>query len=319
MSTSVEWIAEPAAGVDVAPVVERLAQLRSQAQRRRYSGATPQLPSRQSILDMTDDVLGALYPRHLGGPVLSHDGLDQYVSHALERALPKLGREIALELSLRGQGGGTDPFLNPAEVALQFVEALPGIRETVDLDIRASLAADPAQGSFDELVFCSPGVAAILRHRLAHELQQLGAPLMAKIIAEDCRSKTGIDIHPGAEIGEGFSIANAAGLAIGETAVIGRNVRMHAPVTLGESFSIASGVGEAAHNVVTLASARSAEGGPDRRARRHPRIEDDVVIHAGASLYGPITVGRGSTIGRNVWLVRDVPPLSRIEEANTAD
>ena len=133
---------------------------------------------------------------------------------------------------------------------------------------------------------------------------------MAKIIAEDCRARTGVEIHPAIEIGAGFSIAGAAGLAIGETAIIGRNVRIHTPATLGESFSIATDDGAPA---VTLAST-SLSGGE----RRHPRIEDDVVIHANASLFGPIVVGAGASIGANVWLTRDVAPGANFERSEAA-
>jgi serine O-acetyltransferase len=301
------------ASVDIAAVAGRLAELRRQAQRRRYAGPTPQLPSRHSILAMTDDLLAIIYPRHLGGHDLSNDDLDSFVAHALEKVLPVLEREVALEISL--SGGGEAARLNAvdaAQIAAEFVDALPSIRERVDLDIRAALAADPAQGSFDEMVFCSVGVAAILRHRLAHQLYLLGAPLTAKIIASDWVAKTGIDIHPGAEIGEGFFIANAGGLTIGETTIIGKHVRLQAPVTLGESFAIETGPEVDAGGMVTLSSARVVKSATGA-ARRHPCVEDDVVIEAGASVFGPVTIGRGSTIGRNARVLRDVTPYSRID------
>lgn len=306
MSASIESLVSQAPAADVAAVVERLADLRRQAQRR-YPGATPQLPSRQNILALIEALFGVIYPRHFSGGV-ANENLDGHVAQTLTKAVPALQREIALELALPG-GAANRARSDPAEVAAGFIQALPRVRELVDLDIRAALAADPTQGDFDELVFCSASVAAILRHRLAHELYRLGAPLTAKIISADLRSRTAIDIHPGADIGEGFSIANSAGLTIGETAVIGRNVRLHAPVTLGESFAIASGADD---NVIALDAARK-DAGAATPARRHPRIEDDVVVEAGASLFGPITVGRGSSIGRNVWVLADVPALSHVE------
>lgn len=309
---------EPA---NVALIVEQLSALRFRAQRRRYPGDTPQLPSRQSILAMTEDFLAALYPRHLGEVALQ--SIDAFVESGLKRALSVLEREIGLEQSLAQHDAGDSISLlrDPAKLASAFVGALPQLRERVDSDIRASLEADPLQGSFDELVFCSPGVAAILRHRVAHELHRLGAPLMAKIVAEDSRSKTGIDIHPGAEIGEGFSIANGAGLSIGETAVIGRQVRVHQLVTLGDGFAVVSDAGELSgddkpslrRRSVTLSPSHPEDGASNQRSRRHPLIEDGVVIHAGASLYGPIVIGKGSVIGRNVWLTDDVPPGVNIE------
>ena len=307
MSALIESFVTKSRAVDVASVVERLADMRRQAQRRRYRGATPQLPSRQSILALTEALFGVVYPRHFSDGV-ANENLDQHVEQALTRIAPALEREIALELALPG-GATSRSWSDPGRITAEFFDALPHVRELVDLDIRAALAADSTQGDFDELVFCSASVAAILRHRLAHELYRLGAPLVANIIAADLRARTGIDIHPGAEIGEGFSIVNSAGLTIGETAIIGRNVRLHAPVTLGESFAIARVADE---NVVALGAART-DASLETPARRHPLIEDDVVIEAGASLFGPITVGHGSVIGRNVWVMNDVPPLSRAE------
>ena len=178
MISAVDSLETPAPGSEILSVVERLAGLRLAAQRRRYLGATPQLPSRRSILAMCDDLLGAIYPRHLGARDLDNGGLDRYVEQALQRAAAVLEREAALELSLAEQGATAAAVASgaPADFASQLIESLPGVREMVDLDIRASLAADPQQGSFDELVFCSPGVAAILRHRLAHEFYGLGPP-----------------------------------------------------------------------------------------------------------------------------------------------
>ena len=298
--------AEPS---NVPGVVERLAELRRQAQRRRYSGATPQLPSRQGILALAEDFVSVLYPRQMGE--VGGGEIDYFVADKLTRAQAALERELALEYQLAPYGladaqGRRRPA---AEAAAELVDALPRLREQVDGDIRASLEADPSQGSFDELVFSSPGVAAILRHRIAHELFGLRAPIMAKIVAEESRSRTGIDIHPGAEIGEGFSVAHGAGLCIGETAIIGRNVRLHQAVMIGESFTVeVADVGDGGR-VVEFSAAARGDGG----RRRHPRIEDDVEILAGASLYGPITIGRGSLIGRNVFLTRSVPPRSQVE------
>ena len=310
MNSPARPIASPS--TPIPSVVERLADLRRQAQRLRYPGPTPQLPSRQSILALADDICRVIFPRHLGSRDLSNIDLDGYVGQVLERALPLLEREIALELSLPNRGEeAIAAHGDAAQIAANFIEALPRVRQLADFDVRAALAADPTLGSFDEVVFCSASVAALLRHRLAHELYSLGAPLTAKIIAADLRGRAGIDIHPGAEIDQGFSIVNAAGLTIGETAVIGKNVRVHAPVTLGESFAVGPDPEFGAENVIAFSGARAHDSSVDP-VRRHPRIEDDVVIEAGASLFGPITIGRGSTIGRNAWLLRDVPPYSCI-------
>ncbi len=178
--------------------------------------------------------------------------------------------------------------------------ALPKIRAALDKDVRAAFANDPSAKSIDEVIFCFPGVAAIMRHRLAHELYRLGAPLLARIVAEIAHALAGVDIHPGAEIDEGFFIDHGTGVVIGETAVIGRNVRIYQAVTLGAKRFEVSGDGELRKSYP-----------------RHPIVEDDVVIYAGATILGRITIGRGSSIGGNVWLTESVPPGSRITQAKT--
>jgi serine O-acetyltransferase len=173
------------------------------------------------------------------------------------------------------------------------------VRAIADTDARAALEGDPSAVNFDEVVFSYPGFAAVLRHRLAHRLHTLELPLLARIIAEDARARTGIDIHPGAQIGERFFIDHGAGVVIGPTAVIGRNVHLYQAVTLGaKSFDI------------DAASATSESAEP-----RDPIIEDDVVIYAGATILGRIVIGKGSSIGGNVWLTQNVRPVSRISQA----
>ena len=177
-------------------------------------------------------------------------------------------------------------------------EVLPRVRALLDTDIRAAYEGDPAAKSLDEIVFCYPGVAAVIRHRLAHRLYQLGAPMLARIISELAHSQTAIDIHPGAEIGEGFFIDHGTGVVIGETAVIGRHVRLYQAVTLGaKRFEV------------------DENGTLIKGLPRHPILEDDVVIYAGATVLGRITIGRGSAIGGNVWLTHSVPPGSNVTQA----
>ena len=179
----------------------------------------------------------------------------------------------------------------------QFFQALPAIRATLALDARAAHLGDPAAGSVEETIFCYPGITAITYHRLAHQLYRLGVPIIARIIAEQAHSLTGIDIHPGASIGEGFFIDHGTGVVIGETCIIGNNVTIYQGVTLGaRSFPV------------------DAEGNPIKGAPRHPIIEDNVVIYSGATVLGRITVGRGSMIGGNVWLTESVPAGSKIAQ-----
>jgi serine O-acetyltransferase len=151
-------------------------------------------------------------------------------------------------------------------------------------------------------VFCYPGITAITHHRLAHELYQLGVPLIPRIISELAHAATGIDIHPGARIGGSFFIDHGTGVVIGETSVIGERVCLYQGVTLGaKSFPL------------------DAQGKPIKGRPRHPVVEDDVIIYAGATILGRITIGRGSSIGGNVWLTRGVPPGSRITQALVRD
>lgn len=178
-----------------------------------------------------------------------------------------------------------------------FLEAMPEIRQALALDAQAAHAGDPAAGSVEETIFCYPGMTAITYHRLAHQLYRLEVPLIARIIAEKAHSLTGIDIHPGSTIGEGLFIDHGTGVVIGETCVIGKNVTVYQGVTLGaRSFPV------------------DANGHPIKGAPRHPVIEDNVVIYAGATVLGRITVGAGSMIGGNVWLTESVPAGSRITQ-----
>jgi serine O-acetyltransferase len=187
-----------------------------------------------------------------------------------------------------------------ARIIRHFATALPGLRRLLDGDVEAAFAGDPAARSVDEVLICYPCVIAIIHHRLAHMLHGLGAPLVARIVSEIANSKTGIDIHPGAAIGESFFIDHGTGVVIGETAVIGRNVRLYQAVTLGaRSFPIDD------------------QGVLKKGLARHPRVEDDVVIYAGATILGPVTIGRGATIGGNVWITGDVPPGAIVNQAQT--
>ncbi len=165
--------------------------------------------------------------------------------------------------------------------------------------VRAAYEGDPAAHSVDEALFCYPGITAILHHRLAHELHVLGLPLVPRIIAEIAHAETGIDIHPGATIGASFFIDHGTGVVIGETCAIGQRVRIYQGVTLGaKSFPL------------------DERGSPIKGLPRHPTVEDDVVIYSGATILGRITIGRGSTVGGNVWLTRSVPPHSRVTQAH---
>jgi serine O-acetyltransferase len=185
-------------------------------------------------------------------------------------------------------------------IVREFSHALPQIRRLLDSDVTAAFEGDPAARSVDEVLLCYPGIEAMIHHRMAHRLYALGVPLLARLVAELAHGKTGIDIHPGATIGAGFFIDHGTGVVIGETAVIGQRVRVYQAVTLGaKSFPT------------------DAEGHPVKGLPRHPHVQDDVVIYAGATVLGRVTIGKGASIGGNVWVTHDVAPGAQVTQARS--
>lgn len=237
----------------------------------------------------------------LGPPDLRQESENFYVGHALDAALHALLSQARLELHYRSrhQPPPAATIEAQAGVAVRaFAARLPAIRSLLDSDVLAAFHGDPAAGSVDEVLLCYPGVLAMIHHRLAHELYGLGLPLLARIIAELAHAQTGIDIHPGARIGAGFFIDHGTGVVIGETAIIGERVRVYQAVTLGaKRFP------------------RDAQGHLEKGHARHPIVEDDVVIYAGATILGRVTLGQGAVIGGNVWVTQDVAPGSHVTQA----
>lgn len=269
----------------------------------RPEGVTYELPSHEALTEILDGLAAALFPRHFGPPSLTEERIDALVGRALDQSLHALQDQVRRELRLvsgpRGESnGGLDR--RAEEITRGFALHVPKVRALLETDIQAAYRGDPAARSVDEVLLCYPGILAIMRHRLAHALYCLGAPLLARFIAEISHSATGIDIHPGAQIGGSFFIDHGTGVVIGETAVVGRNVRLYQAVTLGAKRF-----------------AQDENGALVKGAPRHPIIEDDVVIYAGATVLGRITIGRGSSIGGNVWLTHSVPPGSHITQAQT--
>ncbi len=282
---------------------EARAEWRYRQSRDRDLGAR-EFPSPDRIAGLVKLLRGALFPLRLGPTDLKRDGEDFYVGHALDLALNGLVEEARLELASRrreGQRGSAQDSLAEATARVaSFAEALPTLRALLDTDVEAAFSGDPAARSVDEVLLCYPGIEALIHHRIAHRLHALDLPLIARIVAEIAHSRTGIDIHPGASIGRYCFIDHGTGVVIGETAVIGDHVRLYQAVTLGaKRFE----VGE--------------DGALTKGQPRHPVVEDEVVIYAGATVLGRITIGRGSSIGGNVWLTRSVPPGSRITQAHS--
>jgi serine O-acetyltransferase len=287
-------------GID--DLVEQLRDLRVQSlETRSRRDNPPKLPSRKELHIILDGLGAVLFPNRLGLPDLNDEGIDYFVGHTLETSIRKLYKQISRELQfISGQQGVNEADHEQAIlIARQFAAQLPTVRKLLDSDIQAAFEGDPAATSTDEVLVCYPGITAIIHHRLAHILYQLGAPLVARMISEIAHSATGIDIHPGAQIGKSFFIDHGTGAVIGETTVIGRHVRLYQAVTLGaKSFQ------------------KDDSGILVKGNLRHPIIEDDVVIYAGATILGRITIGRGSSIGGNVWLTHSVPPNSNITQAH---
>ncbi|MFL6733620.1 MAG: serine O-acetyltransferase EpsC [Sphingomicrobium sp.] len=257
-------------------------------------GARPEVysafPRREHVRVAIDHFARALFPRRLGGLNTSAEQEDSFVFRELEAGLSFLEGEIAAEVGY-WEAQATSPFEpdHAAEITRFFCSSLPKVRELVDSDIEAAFFGDPSVRTIEEILVSYPGAQAILYHRLAHELHKIGAPIVARMIAEAANERTGIDIHPGATIGSHFFIDHGSGVVIGETSVIGSRVRIYQQVTLG---------------------ARAPDGLGGRRPltayERHPVIEDDVVIYAGATILGRVTIGARSIIGGNVWLLDDV-------------
>ena len=288
-------------GVDA--LVEQLRTLRLQSlEHRQRRDHPPKLPSKKILAEIVDNLGAVLFPNRLGMPDLNDEGIDYFVGHTLDSLLKQLNRQIALELKFvaEQQGLSSDIRNQSQQITRAFAEGLPEIRVLIDSDIHAAYEGDPAARSPDEVLVCYPGITAVIHHRIAHALYRLGAPLVARMIAEIAHSATGIDIHPGAQIGDNFFIDHGTGVVIGETAVIGKRVRLYQAVTLGAKRF-----------------AKDDNGMLVKGNIRHPIVEDDVVIYAGATILGRITIGRGSVIGGNVWLTHSVPPGSHISQGQT--
>ncbi|MCX7178882.1 MAG: serine acetyltransferase [Proteobacteria bacterium] len=273
----------------------RLAHQRKTAER--------EFPSPDALREIASNLCGSLFPMRLGPPDLRSESEDYYVGHTLDRALNGLLQQVRLELAF----GAREEEISSGEIAQQaativgnFAHALPEIRALLDTDVEAAYRGDPAARSVDEVLLCYPGILAIIHYRLAHHLYRDGAPLVARMLSEIAHSATGIDIHPGARIGASFFIDHGTGVVIGETSVIGERVRVYQAVTLGaKSFPV------------------NENGELQKDLPRHPVVEDDVVIYAGATILGRITIGRGSTVGGNVWLTRSIPSDTHVTQANT--
>jgi serine O-acetyltransferase len=252
------------------------------------------LPSREGVQEIVADLYEVIYPGfgrrqhlHIGnveyyvGSLVDalHDKLTEQITRALRHDMCEESPHIDFEALAQGK-------------AVEFLKRLPGVRDLLDKDVASAYRGDPAAKSCHEIIFCYPGLEAITVYRVAHELLSLGVPYLPRMMAEFAHSKTGIDIHPGATIGESFFIDHGTGVVIGETTQIGNNVKLYQGVTLG-----------------ALSFKTDADGELVRGTKRHPTLEDDVIVYANATILGGNTVvGARSVIGSNVWLTQSVAP-----------
>ncbi|MGH8762003.1 MAG: serine O-acetyltransferase EpsC [Nitrosospira sp.] len=296
-----ECLSSKGARLEIDTVVAELRTLRVESlENRQRRHRPPKLPSRKVLVGIAEGLSAVLFPNRLGLPELTDESVDYYVGYMLDVTLRDLLAQVRRELRfVSGLEAISNADREQASAITQaFAKRLPCIRSLLESDIQAAYEGDPAARSIDEVLVCYPGITAITHYRLAHELHRLGAPLIARMISEIAHSATGIEIHPGAQIGGSFFIDHGTGVVIGETAIIGEHVRLYQAVTLGaKRFPVDE------HGALVKGNIR------------HPIVEDDVVIYAGATILGRITIGRGSTIGGNVWLTRSVPPGSSISQA----
>ncbi|AOA58358.1 serine acetyltransferase [Acinetobacter larvae] len=285
---------------------------RKSQQRLREMGGR-ELPSKQQLKNILNQLCGILFPMRLGPADLRQETEDHYIAYSLDRVLSDLLQQVKLTLAYRqkyhqaidtgtvSQSDWQNNLSRHAEDIVQdFANNLAKIRRLIDADVAAAYRGDPAAHSVDEVLLCYPGIFAMIYHRISHQLYP-DVPLLSRVISELAHSATGIDIHPGAQIGQGCFIDHGTGVVIGETCIIGERVRIYQAVTLGAKRFELTEAGQLKKDYA-----------------RHPIIENDVVIYAGATLLGRITIGEGSTIGGNVWLTHSVPANSSIMQSPTA-
>jgi serine O-acetyltransferase len=259
------------------------------------------LPSRAAVAETAEALRTVLFPGYFGSTEDSGANLNFHIGATLATAGRIMEEQVgrALCFGCTEADAISSCSRRAAEITGQFIEGLPAMQQTLIEDVMAAYEGDPACTSPDEAILAYPGVYALTFYRIAHDLFELEAPLLPRMITEIAHSATGIDIHPGARIGKRFFIDHGTGVVIGATCIIGDRVRLYQGVTLGaRSFELDS------------------DGNPVKGVPRHPIIEDDVVIYAGATILGRITIGRESVIGGNVWLTHAVPAGSRVTQGS---
>lgn len=252
------------------------------------------MPSERTLADIIDLMRDVMFPYHYGETPVYGDTLKYYIGVRVDRLARLLTEQIGIALQYECN---KCPNAHQAagDITAQFVGLLPELRRVLTTDVIAAYEGDPAAKNHGEIISCYPVIKALTNYRMAHELLRLGVPLIPRMLTEMAHSETGIDIHPGAQIGESFTIDHGTGVVIGETCIIGRHVKLYQGVTLGaRSFPL------------------DADGNPIKGIPRHPILEDDVIVYSNATILGRITIGRGAQIGGNIWVTTDIPAGCRV-------
>ena len=259
------------------------------------------MPSERDLAEAVELIRDVLFPYHYGETPVYGGTLKYYVGVRVDRLARLLSEQIAIGLEYDHGAHEAIPS-RAAAITEQLITTLPQLRALLATDVLAAYNGDPAAKSHAEIICCYPVIKALTNYRVAHQLLQLGVPLIPRMITEMAHCETGIDIHPGAQIGHHFTIDHGTGVVIGETCIIGNHVKLYQGVTLGaRNFPLDS------------------DGNPVKGIARHPILEDDVIVYSNATILGRITIGRGATVGGNLWVTHDVPPGGQVVQQRASN
>jgi serine O-acetyltransferase len=282
-------------------IVNRLCDANEHKILHHYSLHDIPMPSIEGLHELMSNIKKILFPGFYGYAEITPVTMNYFIGANVDKVYRMLSEQIKRGLCFECEDESRPCITCEAqskEIAFKFIEALPEIKRLLATDVIAAYQGDPAARSYGETIFCYPSISALTHHRIAHALLQLGVTIIPRIISEMSHSQTGIDIHPGAQIGEYFFIDHGTGVVIGETTVIGKNVRVYQGVTLGaKSFPL------------------DEHGKPIKGIPRHPVVEDNVIIYSNATILGRITLGQDSVIGGNMWITADVPRGTKVLQA----
>lgn len=265
------------------------------------------LPSGKSLERIVELSRAILFPGYFGNSTINSQTINYHIGVNIEELFSLLIEQIQAGLCFGVENSGQCDCQSPCratatQLAAEFISRLPEIRRILATDVEAAYYGDPAATCFGEIICCYPVIRAVTNYRIAHELHRLNVPLIPRIITEMAHSETGIDIHPGAQIGHHFTIDHGTGVVIGATCIIGNHVKLYQGVTLGaKSFPC------------------DEQGNPIKGIPRHPILEDNVIVYSNATILGRITIGEGATIGGNIWVTESVPAGARIVQRKGKD